>query len=49
VRSNIAECLNLLLHIERRQGKRYVSQLVELERYNPERDAYDLRTLYQRG
>jgi pilus assembly protein CpaF len=49
VRSNIAECLNLLLHIERRQGKRYVSQLVELERYNPERDTYDLRTLYQRG
>ena len=49
VRSNIAECLNLLLHIERRQGKRYVSQLVELERYNPEHDTYDLRTLYQRG
>jgi pilus assembly protein CpaF len=49
VRSNIAECLNLLLHIERRQGKRYVSQLVELERYNPEQDTYDLRTLYQRG
>ncbi len=49
VRSNIAECLNLLLHIERRQGKRYVSQLLELERYNPESDTYDLRTLYQRG
>ena len=49
VRSNIAECLNLLLHIERRQGKRYVSQLVELERYNPEHDTFDLRNLYQRG
>jgi pilus assembly protein CpaF len=49
VRSNIAECLNLLLHIERRQGKRYVLQLVELERYNPEHDTYDLRPLYQRG
>lgn len=49
VRSNIAECLNLLLHIERRQGKRYVFQLVELERYNPEHDTFDLRNLYQRG
>ena len=49
IRSNIAECLNLLLHIERRQGKRYVSQLVELDHYNPEHDTYNLRTLYQRG
>ncbi len=49
VRSNIAECLNLLLHIERRQGKRYVSELVELRRYDAERDTYDLQTLYQRG
>jgi pilus assembly protein CpaF len=49
VRSNIAECLNLLLHIERRQGKRYVSQLIELERYSAEHDTYDLKILYQRG
>ncbi len=49
VRSNIAECLNLLLHIERRQGKRYVSELVELRRYDAEHDTYDLRTLFLRN
>ena len=49
VRSNIAECLNLLLHIERRQGKRYVSELVELRRYNAEHDTYDLTILFSRN
>jgi len=46
VRSNIGEALNLLVHIERRQGKRYVTQVLRIRRYHPDEDRYDLETIY---
>lgn len=51
VRSNIADSLNVFLHIERRKGQRYVAQVLELDPehpYDAERDAYNLATIYER-
>jgi len=48
IRSNIAEAVNLLVHIERRRGKRSVSQVMRMNRYDSTEDRYELETLFQR-
>jgi pilus assembly protein CpaF len=48
IRSNIADAVNLLLHIERRQGRRYVAELLEVESYDPANDKYEFTTIYRR-
>mgnify|MGYP001466768612 FL=1 len=42
VRLGIAECLQLLVHLERRQGRRVVRQVVRVRRYDPTTDTYEL-------
>jgi pilus assembly protein CpaF len=42
IRSNIAEALNCLIHIERRQGHRRVSQILSIQGYDAALDRYDL-------
>jgi pilus assembly protein CpaF len=48
IRSNIAEALDLLVHIERRQGKRFVTQVLAIKAYDPALDRYDLEPIYER-
>ena len=48
IRSNIADAVNLLLQIERRQGRRYVSELLEVGSYDPANDKYEFKTIYRR-
>jgi len=48
VRSNIAEAVGLLVHIERRQGRRAVTEILKIQRYNPEEDRYELETVFRR-
>ncbi len=47
IRSSIADSVHFLLHIERRQGKRVAAELVEVERYDPDRDRFEFRVHYQ--
>jgi len=49
IKSNFADSINLLLHIERKNGHRYVSQLLEVRGYDVEADKYDLLPLYQKS
>lgn len=42
VRLGIGDCLQLLVHLERRQGQRVVRQIVRVRRYDPAADHYDL-------
>ncbi len=49
VRSSIADSIHLLLHIERRKGRRQVSEVLEIKRYDPDKDRYQLETLYRRN
>ncbi len=48
VRSSIGESLNVIVHIERRQGKRAVTEVVRMKRYRPEEDRYELEALCRR-
>jgi pilus assembly protein CpaF len=45
IRHGLAECLQVLVHLERRRGRRVVSELVRVCRYHPSTDTYDLESL----
>jgi pilus assembly protein CpaF len=45
IRHAIAECLQLLVHLERRHGPRVVTELVRVIRYDTATDEYDLEPL----
>ena len=47
VRSNIAEALNIVVHLSRRSGKRTVAEVLAIRGYNPAADQYELEMLYQ--
>jgi len=49
IRGNIADAINLLVHIERRQGKRMVTQVFALRAYDAALDRYDLEAVYERS
>jgi pilus assembly protein CpaF len=48
IRANIADAIQLLLHIERRHGKRYVAELIRIEHYEPNQDRYEFTSLFER-
>lgn len=48
IRANITDAIQLLLHIERRHGKRYVAELMRIERYEPSQDRYEFETFFER-
>jgi pilus assembly protein CpaF len=49
IKSNIADSLNLLAHIERRPGRRFISEVLEIVGYNSDTDRYELKQLFVRG
>lgn len=48
IKNNIADSLNILIHLERRPGRRFVSEVAEISGYKPELDRYDLRPVFNR-
>jgi len=48
IKSNIADSLNLLVHVARRPGRRFVSGVLEMAGYNPDADHYDLKQVFAR-
>jgi pilus assembly protein CpaF len=48
IKTNIADSLNLLVHIERRPGRRYVSEVMRITGYEPEADRYHLTPIFLR-
>jgi pilus assembly protein CpaF len=48
IRANIADAIQLLLHVERRHGKRYAAELMRIEHYEPGQDRYEFKTLFER-
>jgi pilus assembly protein CpaF len=48
IKTNIADSLDVIVQIERRPGKRFVSHVVEIASYNPETDIYHLRFIHCR-
>lgn len=48
LRGQIGEALNLLVHIERRPGRREVTQVLGVRGYDGGQDRYDLERIYER-
>jgi pilus assembly protein CpaF len=48
IKSNIADSLNLLVHVERRPGRRLVSEVLEIAGYGADTDRYDLKRVFVR-
>jgi pilus assembly protein CpaF len=46
IKTNIADSLNVVIHIERRPGRRFVSEVIEINGYDPDADLYDFGAVY---
>ncbi|HKW87482.1 MAG TPA: ATPase, T2SS/T4P/T4SS family [Candidatus Acidoferrales bacterium] len=46
IKSNIADSLNVLIQLERRPGKRFVAEVLEIRGYNSEADRYNLSPIF---
>jgi Flp pilus assembly CpaF family ATPase len=49
IKANIADSLNIIVQIERRPGRRHVSEVLEIRAYNSGADHYDLCPKYKRS
>jgi len=46
IKTNIADSLNVVIQLERRPGRRFVSEVLEINGYDPDADLFDLRPIY---
>lgn len=49
IRANIGDAVHLLIHLERRNGKRMVAEALRLERFDPQSDRYITAAMTFRG
>jgi pilus assembly protein CpaF len=48
IKTNIGDSLNVVVQLERRPGGRFVSQVVEINSYDPDMDEYDFGVIFAR-
>ena len=48
IKTNIGDSLNLVVQLEMRPGRRFVSEVLEIHRYDPDADEYDFGAIFQR-
>ena len=46
IKTNIADSLDVVVHLERRPGRRFVSEVVEIQGYDPDRDEYSYSCIF---
>jgi pilus assembly protein CpaF len=46
VKTNIGDSLNVVIQIERRPGRRFISEVLEINRYDPDADLFDFCAIY---
>ena len=46
VKTNIGDSLNVVVHIERRPGRRFISEVLEVNSFDPDADLFDFRAVY---
>jgi type IV secretory pathway ATPase VirB11/archaellum biosynthesis ATPase len=46
IKTNIADSLNVVVHIERRPGRRFISEVLEINSYDPDSDLFDFCSIY---
>jgi pilus assembly protein CpaF len=48
IKTNIGDSLNVIIQIERRPGRRFISEVLEINSYDPDADLFDYCAIYQR-
>ncbi len=48
IKMNIGDSLNVVVHVERRPGKRFISEVLELHGYDPDNDVFNCSVVYAR-
>jgi pilus assembly protein CpaF len=48
IKTNIGDSVNVVIHIERRPGRRFISEVLEINGYNPDADLFDYCAIFQR-
>jgi len=48
IKTNIGDSLNVVVQVERRPGRRFISEVVEINSYDPDVDLFDYSAVYQR-
>src|ERR1700682_116348 len=46
IKTNIGDSLNVVVHIERRPGRRFISEVLEINSYDPDSDLFDSCSIY---
>jgi len=46
VKTNIGDSLNVIVQVERRPGRRFISEVLEINSYDPDSDLYDFGAVY---
>ena len=48
VKANVGDSVNVVVHLERRPGRRLVSEVIEVNGYDPDRDEYNCTVVFER-
>jgi pilus assembly protein CpaF len=48
IKSNIGDSLHVVIHVERRPGRRFVSEVLEINGYNPDADLFDCCAVFHK-
>jgi pilus assembly protein CpaF len=48
IKTNIGDTVNIVIHIERRPGRRFISEVLEINGYNPDADLFDYCAVFQK-
>ena len=46
IKTNIADSLNIVIQVERRPGRRYISEVLEINGYDPDADLFDYGSIF---
>jgi pilus assembly protein CpaF len=46
IKTNIGDSLNVIVQVERRPGRRFISEVLEINSYDPDADLYDFGAVY---
>ncbi len=46
IKTNVGVSVNVVVHLERRPGRRFVSEVVEIHGYDPDRDEYNYASIF---
>jgi len=49
VKTNVGDCVNIVVHLERRPGQRFISEVIEINGYDPDRDEFDCTVVFKKN